>query len=264
MHIHLNYVAEGFPEEARTFFEANKAEFEEEHENELRVLRPISLPDHVTNNVLAKKYRENKYRLTLSRPAYENLVAFFESREQKRGQALLVIMGDYCNIITKSREEDINFGFAAMLARANEIDSFPGEDEGIPGHHPGSAYTGDNPNLATVLPRLKLGKLPLEAQLEVDLRGDLQDLDDEEKRTNNQMALASHIEVLDAMIKNEDGDEVPSRNELPFPPSEARDVQMEVNKIREYRCRFRFPTVTQGKVPPVSICMFTFHNTYDR
>jgi hypothetical protein len=79
------------------------------------------------------------------------------------------------------------------------------------------------------------------------------------------------------MIKNEDDDEAPNRADLPFPQSTARDVQIETSsglrerKICTIRCFvviFIFNHLVEllnksVTGPGLSVCMFTFHNTYD-
>lgn len=259
----MNYISEEFPKEGLKFYDAHKNDFEEDHSVEVTRFRGIQLPDHVTESELANKYRKSKYRVTLTKPAFELLVLFLEQRDNKRGMPLIVLLGDFCNLVTKEREEDTSFGFGAMLARANEIVPVPAEDEGIPGHTPGSAYTGNNPALASVLPKLKLGKLVMDGLLEEDVRGDLKDLDDTAEK-EGRIRNPTLIETFDQMIKNEDGDEFPTRAEIPFPGGVAnRDIEVEVSKVRQHRDRVRFAAPTPGVAPPVSICMFTFHNTYD-
>jgi transcription initiation factor TFIID subunit 5 len=136
----------------------------------------------------------------------------------------------------------------------------PLEDEGIPGHHPGSAYTGDNPAMAGTLPRLKLGKLPLEPLLESDMRADLEEEDVKYPPTGGRSTLVQHFEQ---MIKKEEDEDAPTRAEIPYPPSVARDVAMEVQKVKENRDRFKIEGRTGGVGPGISVCMFTFHNTHD-
>lgn len=249
------------PVNSRTFFDAHRGLFLPEHTDDIRALEPLHLPEHVQENQIATKYRSNKYRLTLSTPAYANLVQFLESHKKEGGTVMSAVLSSYCNIITKERSADDRFSFASMLARTGETDSFPAEDEGIPGHHPGSAYTGDNPALEGTLPKLKLGKLPLEPVLESDVRGDLVDLDTKEPPAEGKPTLLEHFEQ---MIKKEDDDEEsPSRGDIPYPQSVARDVAIEVQKVKENRDRFKIEGRTGGVGPAVSVCMFTFHNTYD-
>ncbi|PGH07215.1 hypothetical protein AJ79_06319 [Helicocarpus griseus UAMH5409] len=257
---YLTLISSLVPLEGRQFFEANKSLFLPEHSEDIRALEPISLPEHVQENSTAKLYRGNKYRLTLSNPAFSNLMQFLESKQKEGGTVMSAILSSYCTIVTKDRAADDRFSFAAMLGRASETSGIPAEDEGIPGHHPGSAYTGDNPAMAGTLPRLKLGKLPMEPVLEGDVRAELEEVDSKEPPAGGRPSLVQHFEH---MIKREEDDEAPTRAEIPYPPSIARDVAMEVQKVKENRDRFKIEGRTGGVGPAISVCMFTFHNTYD-
>ncbi|QSS56796.1 transcription initiation factor TFIID subunit 5 [Histoplasma capsulatum var. duboisii H88] len=257
---YLNLITSLVPLEGRQFFETNKSLFLPEHSEDIRALEPISLPEHVQENSVAKLYRNNKYRLTLSNPAFSNLMQFLESKQKEGGTVMSAILSSYCTIITKDRAADDRFSFAAMLGRANDSAGIPAEDEGIPGHHPGSAYTGDNPAMAGTLPRLKLGKLPMEPLLEGDVRAELEEADTKDPPTGGRPSLVQHFEQ---MIKKEEDEEAPTRAEIPYPPSVARDVAMEVQKVKENRDRFKIEGRTGGVGPAISVCMFTFHNTYD-
>ncbi|PLB41488.1 putative transcription initiation factor TFIID subunit [Aspergillus candidus] len=256
----LNMVTSFYPQEAKHFFESNKNLFLPEHSEDVRTLEPIGLPEHVQHNSTAKLYRNNKYRLVLSNPAFSNLMQFLESKQKEGGSVMSAILSSFCTIITRERAVDDRFSFAAMLGQAGAGHTFPTEDEGIPGHHPGSAYTGDNPAMAGTLPRLRLGRLPMEQTLEGDVRGELADEDAKNPPAAGQKTL---IQELDHMIKKEDDDEAPTRAEIPYPPSTARDVAMEVQKVKENRDRFQIEGRSGGVGPGVSVCMFTFHNTYD-
>ncbi|KAL1988081.1 hypothetical protein VTN96DRAFT_1112 [Rasamsonia emersonii] len=257
----LDLVSSFYPQDAKQFFETNKNLFLPEHAEDIRALEPISLPEHVQDNTVAKIYRGNKYRLILSNPAFSNLMQFLENKHKEGGSVMSAILSSYCTIITKERAADDRFSFAAMLGRARESETFPAEDEGIPGHHPGSAYTGDNPAMTGTLPRLKLGKLPPEPELEGDVRAELEEYDAKNPPPPGRNTL---VQEYDQMIKKEEDEEAPSRAEIPFPPSTARDVAIEVQRVKENRDRFRIEGRTGGVGPAVSVCMFTFHNTYDR
>ena len=72
------------------------------------------------------------------------------------------------------------------------------------------------------------------------------------------------VEEFDRKIKREESADAASRADLPLPPSRARDVVMEMQKVRENRDRFKIEGRTGGAGIPVSACMFTFHNTLGR
>lgn len=253
-------VTSGYQPEAKQFFESNKNMFLPEHTDDIRAFEPISIPEHVQDNSVANKYRSNKWRIILSNQAYTVLLLFLESKEKEGGSVMTALLSSYCAIRTVARSADDRFSFAAMMGQAAAIDTFPLEDEGIPGHHPGSAYTGDNPAMAGTLPRLRLGKLPMEQLLEEDVRAELGEEDTKAPPVAGRNSL---VQEFDQMIKREDDEEGPTRAEIPFPPSTARDVAMEVIKVRENRDRFKIEGRTGGVGPGISICMFTFHNTQD-
>ncbi|KAJ6037393.1 transcription initiation factor TFIID subunit [Penicillium herquei] len=256
----LNMVASLWQQEAKQFFESSKNMFLPEHTDDIRIFEPISLPEHAQHNDLAVLYRNNKYRIVLSTPAYQNLLQFLESKEKEGGSVMNAILSSYCTIKTLERAADDRFSFATMLGQSGSGQSVPLEDEGIPGHHPGSAYTGDNPAMAGTLPRLRLGKMPMEPTLEGDVRHELAQLDAKEPPPPGRNTLINEFEQ---MIKREDDEESPNRTDVPFPPSTVRDVAVEVQKVQEHRDRFQIPGRTGGVAPAVSVCMFTLHNTYD-
>ncbi|KAJ5296148.1 hypothetical protein N7508_010969 [Penicillium antarcticum] len=256
----FNMVTSFYPQDAKNFFEANKNMFLPEHTDDIRHFEPISLPEHLQDNSVAKLYRSNKYRVVLSNPAYTNLLQFLESKDKEGGSVMNAILSSFCSVKTMDRAADDRFSFASMLNQMAPGQSSPAEDEGIPGHHPGSAYTGDNPAMAGTLPRLRLGKLPMEQTLEEDVRAELAEVDAKEPPVAGRNTLSQEFEQ---MIKKEDEDEAPSRADIPFPPSIARDVEVEVRRVMEHRDRFEIKGRTGGVGPGVSVCMFTFHNTLD-
>ena len=262
-HSFLNLISTFYMQEGRKFFDTYKNLFIQDHGEDLRALERISLPEHFRDNNIAKLYRENKYRLTVSEPAFFHLMQYLEGMPENRGRLLIPILEGQCNIKLADRASDDRYSFAAILARGKEIQDMPAEDEGIPGHHPGSAYIGDKPGLDGVLTKVKLGKLPMEPELEGDVRAELEDLDEKQPPEAGEDSLVRTHELVN--IKQEDEDEGPSRADIPYPPSIARDVAMEVAKIKEHRERFRpeRSVRTGGIGPALSVCMFTFHNTFD-
>ena len=250
---------DNYSNEGRKFFDMYKAEFEAEHGDDLRTLGSISLPEHVEANETAKIYQGSKYRVTLSSVAFHNLIRFLESREKEGGRILVGIVQTNLNVVTVERGADDQFPLAQMLNRAKVVEDFPAEDEGIPGHNPGSANlsrtAGDN-----VLTKLRLGAMPLDDEVVGDVCGDLRDEDEKNPPTEGQSSLLDHF---NQRIKREESEDAPARAELQLPPGVARDVAMEVQKVKEDRDRFKIEGRTGGIGPQVSVCMFTYHNTHD-
>ncbi|KAJ5934050.1 hypothetical protein N7466_003597 [Penicillium verhagenii] len=258
----LNMITSFYPQDAKQFFEANKNIFLPEHTDDVRVFEPISLPEHVQSNSVAKLYRTNKYRVVLSNPAYTNLLQFLENKEKEGGSVMNAILSSFCTVKTMDRAADDRFSFATMLGQIGAGQSFPAEDEGIPGHHPGSAYTGDNPAMAGTLPRLRLGKMPMEPVMEEDVRAELADEDAREPPIAGRNTL---VQEFEQMIKKEEDDEAPTRADIPFPPSTARDVRIETMKVKENRDRYKIEGRTGGVGPDDNVLVAAgFEHSYIR
>ena len=255
----LKLVANDSLRDSRAYFATFKESFEAEHPDDLRALEPISLLEHLENNETAKIYRNNKYRLRMSDMAFNTLILFLESKEKEGGRLLIALLNEHIHVATFERSADNEQGIAKLLNRAKANEDFPAEDEGIPGHNPGSANTEQAAG-SNVLTRLKLGPLPVEPDLMADARGDLEDEDSKNPPAEGQQSLVQHFEQ---QIKREESEDAPTRTEIPLPASTARDVAMEVQKVKENRDRFKIEGRTGGVGPGVSVVMFTFHNTYD-
>lgn len=259
----LNLVSECFPEEAQRFFNAHKTHFTFEHGDDLRQLQTISLPEHIQDSAIAKTYRSGsvKYRLSMSTPSFNNLIIFLESKHKQGGGTILSLINSYINVNTVDRAADDRFSLAAMLARANADDQeFPAEDEGIPGHQPGSANTTST---FTILPKVKLGQAEMDPEKRTDVRDELAE---EDRKNPPKLGENSLVEEFDQMIKVEPDEtiESPALNEIPLPKPTARDVALEVQRVKENRDRFKIEGRTGGVGPGVTVIMYTLHNTYDR
>ncbi|KAL8873126.1 MAG: hypothetical protein Q9174_001356 [Haloplaca sp. 1 TL-2023] len=257
----LDSVSEYFSQHAKSFFNSFRDIFENEHEGELRALHALSLPEHIATSEIANIYNGSRYRVRLSQTAFYNLIQFLESKEKEGGAVIVHIIQTRLNIVTVERIADDQSTLAKLLSRARQVEDFPAEDEGIPGHNPGSANTDRNAGSA-VLTKLKLGQTILDAEGRQDVMGDLED---EDKANPPAPGEPSLVEAFEQRIKREESEEVPGRTEMPpRPPSLARDVAMEIQKVKDNRDRFQISGRTGGVGPAVSVTMFTFHNTNDR
>ncbi|OQO01670.1 hypothetical protein B0A48_12707 [Cryoendolithus antarcticus] len=255
----LELVNEHFGQDSQHFFANYRGLFEAEHEDDVRALAPVSLPEHVKEDSVAQLYLKNKYRLTISQLAFVAILQFLESKEAQGGATIITLFNTYLDIRTVDRAAAGNErSLARLLSKQNGDADVPAEDEGIPGHHPGSANL--DRNAPSVLSKLSLGPMPMEPDLMEDVKAELQDHDITHPPTNGQSSL---IDEFEQRIKREPIDDVPSRETLPLPPSTARDVAMEVQRIKENRDRFRITGRTGGVGPGISVTMFTFHNTFD-
>lgn len=255
----LQCANEFFSHDASEFFQRFRGQFESEHEDDIRALAGISVPEHVEQSDIAQLYRNNKYRLSLSQMAYATLMMYLEAKETEGGGIMVLIINAHLDIRVIDRAAfGAELSLAKLLAQRDGSMDVPAEDEGIPGHNAGSANLATN--APAVLSKLSLGLAPPEEEKYEDVKAELQHEDNINPPMPGQNALSDEYEH---MIKREPLDEAP-RETLPFPPSTARDVAMEVSRVKEQRDRLRIiDTRTGGAGPGISVTMFTFHNTFD-
>jgi transcription initiation factor TFIID subunit 5 len=195
--------------------------------------------------------------LTSASMAFQTLAQFLEANEAKGGKIVLRVVTGHMFIRPVDRAANNGErSLAKLLAQRGEGQDVPGEDEGIPGHNPGSA--NEKQDAPATLVKLQLAPRPMEADLMEDVKAELQDHDASHPPAPGQNSL---MDELEQRIKPEPLDDPPQ--ELPFPPSTARDVAMEVQRVKENRDRFKIEQKTGGVGPGVSVTMFTFHNTFD-
>jgi transcription initiation factor TFIID subunit 5 len=260
VHSILNLVGDFYPVFAQSFFNKFHERFEREHEDELRQLSTLRLPEHLESSHIAQIFRSHKYRLTFTKMAYSVLIQFLEGKDDDGGDVITKLINAHINVIEVDRAAAGNErSLAAMLARRGEEWDHPAEDEGIPGHNPGSANT--DPNAPNVLPKLALGLRSMDDDLMDDVRAGLEEEDAKAPPGSGEQAL---VDVFEQKIKREPTEDAPGRDQVPLPPPLARDVAMEIQKVREHRDRFKIDPRSGGVVPGISVCMYTFHNTYDR
>jgi transcription initiation factor TFIID subunit 5 len=250
-----------YSEPAKAFMARYRERFEEEHRDEINSLTAVGLPEHLMESEIAKIYLENRYRLTMSSSAYYQLVQFLEQRDSEGGSVINKIVNTHLFINAIDRASDDRSSLANMLTRSKLDENFPAEDEGIPGHNPGSAFREQAPS-STTLTRIKLGPLPMEPNLLEDVMAELEEEDSRNPPGEGKKTL---VQEFQQMIKKEENEENnPNRDELVYPESKMRDVLMEVHKVKENRDRYKIDTNTGGVAAGVSVCMWTFHNSYDR
>jgi transcription initiation factor TFIID subunit 5 len=232
--------------------------FEAAHQDTLALLATVTLPQHINENRTTRLYRENKYRIPLNQSLSGNLFHFLEREADEGGTTITYILQTYCSVETSARGPIEPYSFEAIYRRAQNLDLDEIDaQEGIPG-----VFTGiSNRDVLDTSAKLKLGPMPMEPELRDDVRAELEEEDQRYPPTDNRSTL---VEEFDKRIKREESADAPARTELPLPPSRARDVVMEMQKVRENRDRFRIEGRTGGVGLAVSACMFTFHNTLGR
>ena len=257
VHCFIETVADCYPAEGRRFFNECRKPFDEEHSDDLRALQNIQEPEHVQHNDIAQLYRANKYRVTVSNMGFATLVEFLETKESEGGKSINFIISNHLHLRHVDRAElGGTRGLQRLMEERHGDESVPAEDEGIPGHAPGSATIGPD---RSVLGKLQLAHMPMEPDLMDDVKAELSH---EDSMNPPRPGRSSLIDQFEQRIKVEPNDDQPPST-IPFPPSTARDVAMEVQKVKENRDRFRMEGKTGGVGPGVSVTMFTFHNTFD-
>ncbi|KAI9803742.1 MAG: Transcription initiation factor TFIID subunit 5 [Piccolia ochrophora] len=257
VYFYLSLVEELYQRDLTVFFQEFEDMFQNEFETDLRKLGKLYLPEHLKSSETAQVYLKNKYRITLSTSAHFQFMSFLEAHEKEGGSVVTKILQEKCSVII-GRGAAEPHSLAAILNKARPEDDMPGEEEGIPGHLPG-LVKGSSITQAG-LPKLKLGALPMEPELLADVR---MELEEEDAANAPKPGEKSLLEDLNDRIKREESEEGPARADVPLPPSLARDVTLEVNALKEHRNRYKIEGRTGGAGPGVSVCMFTFHNTYD-
>ncbi|RYP25265.1 hypothetical protein DL765_000146 [Monosporascus sp. GIB2] len=259
VHSYLELVRQGCYAHAEEFMKRLRGSFENTHRDELQRLALVTASQHVQENPVAKLYRENRYRIPLSVSVAGRMFNFLQRDEEQGGDVIVEILNDRCTIeqVERGPIEPLSFEAIYRRSRHMELDDVDAQ-EGIPGVEQRAGLANrdilDNNSAA-----LKLGPLPIEPELRADVVAELEEEDRLHPPPDGKPTL---VEEFNAMhpIKKETGDS-PERTDVPYPPSRARDVVMEIQKVRENRDRFKIEGRTGGVGPAVSVCMFTFHNT---
>ncbi|KAK4189093.1 Vps5 C terminal like-domain-containing protein [Podospora australis] len=252
---YLELVSTGYNDEAKNLLHTLRSHFEAVHREALQELSTVTLPQHVKENNMTRLYRESKYRIPLNQSLAGNMFQFLERESDAGGATVIFLLQTYCHVETSARGPIEPYSFEAIYRRNQnrELDEIDVR-EGIPG-----VFTGvTNRDLLDMKAKLKLGPLPMEPELRDDVRAELEEEDQLHPPTDGRPSL---VDEFDKRIKREESADAPDRNELPLPPSRARDVVMEIQKVKENRDRFTIEGRSGSGSLAVSACMFTFHNT---
>ncbi|KAI1171265.1 WD domain-containing protein [Nemania sp. FL0916] len=254
---YLRLVGQSSSLHAREFLQRCRGRFESQHTDELKALELITLSAHIRENPMAKIYLENRYVIPINKSLTGMLFHYLERELEQCGAVVLDIIQQHCRVDSVDRGPIEPFSFEAIYRRARNMDLDDVDiQEGIPGltHRSGVANRDILENQAT----LKLGPLPMEGELRDDVAAELEE---EDRIHPPKDGVPTLLDEFNAMhpIKKEAVDS-PQRTDIPYPPSRARDVVIEMQKVRENRDRFRIEGRTGGAGPGLSVCMFTFHN----
>ncbi|CAG8972237.1 hypothetical protein HYALB_00001635 [Hymenoscyphus albidus] len=254
---YLDMVVHGYTTDAETFLRQFRQRFEDLHHDDLQTFQTIKLAAHVKENSVAKLYRETKYRLRLTSEVYYLLITFLETNNKLGGAVILYLLSSYCQVLETARGPLDQYSFEAIANRSTGPNAEDTDlQEGIEG-----TFTGvTNKDIMDNAAALKLGMVAMESDLAGDVRAELED---EDRLNPAPEGMPSYVDVFDQRIKREDSPDGPARNDIPYPPSRARDVALEVQKIKEFRDRFKIDSRSGGIGAGISICTWTFHNALD-
>ncbi|KAK9471015.1 WD40-repeat-containing domain protein [Dipodascopsis tothii] len=259
VHVYLHLVGKSSPL-AQPFFDRHADDHRVLHAHDVRLLSGLTLPDHIAENPTAKLYRTHKYRVNLSRTTFDLLLHFLDDSESAAGAGAGAGAGtNGGGIVIRLVNQYIAINVSGTRPeRYDSRSEVVGPDEGIPGYAPAqSGAAAGGVNSAAV----RLGRLPLDDQVsrEVELR--LQEEEDRERVQGGDRKFAglSNTSLMDEFhaIKAEAGEM--NLRDIPLPPFRSVDVEAEILAVKDRRHRMRIsPSAT---LP--SVCMYTFHNTYD-
>lgn len=242
VHSFLDLVHKEQPTAAKEFFDKLKDNHTVLHGYDLRELSGVALPAHLDESALAVLYRQNKFRVALSRTTFDLLLNFMFENEAEGGAIVMRLLNQYVEI-------------EVMSGRPGQA---PTSNEGIQGHNVNQT---DEFNAQ----KLKLGNMPLDKDMQVDVEMELAD-EDSKNAQNAGTVQASQsdeptlVDEFKKVKKEVVESDQPARDVIPFPPYKGVDILTEVENVKDARKR-----ISLGPVPAASpsICMYTFHNTHD-
>ncbi|EJD55553.1 WD40 repeat-like protein [Auricularia subglabra TFB-10046 SS5] len=288
-HFYLDLVEQGLKEAAADFFRTFSPSLATHHLLTLRHLQSLSLPAHVTQDELARRFRNEKYVLRMSRSGFRLLVGWltegtggeatgagdgFAGDSSRRGRsAVMQVVNNHITVevlpsaggtaVAASTWEDNTGLVSALIPNGAGGSSAPGVSAP-------QAFNSIRKDLRLGLPAMDDG---LRDEVERTLR---------EESVMNGEAMANGARHYDMntlprpFAPPPNGYPVPTPQEqLPMPPQfKTVDVRREVEKIRDARKRIRldlpgFASVSVDADPAVraralpSVCAYTFQDASD-
>ncbi|CUM45187.1 uncharacterized protein AC631_03475 [Debaryomyces fabryi] len=236
IHCFLELIAKNFSSQAKRFLDKFKGDHVMLHGLEINKLAGISLPEHLKENELAQAYRNNKYRIIVSKTSINLLLYFLHENEAVGGAILIRIINQYLNpIISTTKPDKVDQegeanpdeGIPDYITKTNEIDKF-----------------NEQP--------VKLGKLPMDPEVQKEIEAELK-VKDEKADPVNDKTLVEEFQDITSVE-----DDSPARESLPLPLKDASDIKRQILAVEDSRSKIKLGAI-QASAP--SVCMYTFHNT---
>ncbi|ODV80000.1 TFIID and SAGA subunit [Suhomyces tanzawaensis NRRL Y-17324] len=236
IHCFLELVSKNYIQQSKKFYDRFKNDHLILHGVEVKSLAGISLPEHLKENELALAYRRNKYRIIVSKTSINLLLYFLHENEAVGGAILIRIINQYLNpVISTTKPDKIDQegeanpdeGIPEYVTKTNEIDKF-----------------NEQP--------VKLGKLPLEPEIQKEIEAELKIKDEKSSPVNGKTL----VEEFQDITKPEA--DSPARESLPLPIKDYSDIKRSILAVEDSRSKIKLGAI-QASAP--SVCMYTFHNT---
>lgn len=280
---YLSLIQRNETDEAHNFLLKFKSDHSLSHNQEIKILLTITLPDHLKENKYSKLFLENKFKLNISNTSL-NLILGFLNENQAIGGGIL------------TRFLNNNFEIHTQLEVTTSSNDNLENLEGIPEIYqliklgPENDNENFKSNKSTFLQEnekpLKLGPYPNDEEFTKELEAKLKHKDElanksldsnsnsiNLKNQSKNTLMEEYNENFKLDPKNEDS---PAKDTLPLPQKSAYDLKRAIQEIQDSRSRIRLSSasyshlnnnsnnkkatyISQPSLP--SVCMYTFHNT---
>lgn len=232
----LELVSKNYPAQAKEFFDKYKSDHTVMHGTEIGQLAGISLPDHLAENEVAQAFRTHRYRIMVLKTSLNLLLYFLHENEAVGGAILIRIINQYLDPeiattnpdkVAGEGEANPDEGISEFTTQGNEVDQFNQQP-------------------------VKLGKLPLDPEVQKEVEAEIKVKDETVDLVNGKLLTDEFAEMT-----KPDAD-APARELLPLPLRDANDIKRIILLVEDLRQKIKLGAV-QAAAPLV--CMYTFHNT---
>lgn len=236
IHCFLELISKNFTTQAKVFFDKFKEDHTMLHGLEIKNLGGISLPEHLKENELAQAYRNNKYRIMVSKTSMNLLLYFLHENEAVGGAIIIRIINQYLNPVISSTKPD-----------KVDLEGEANPEDGIPGY---ITKTNEIEKFNEQL--VNLGKMPLDPEVQKEIEAELKVKDERTEPVNGKTL----VEEFQEMTAQEE--DSPARGSLPLPLTDASDIKRQILAVEDSRSKIQLGSV---QAAASSVCMYTFHNT---
>lgn len=234
IHCYLELIYKNYSNYAKEFFDKFKQDHELLHGDEIKQLSGLSLPEHLSENELAVKFRNHKYRIIISKTSINLLLYFLHENEAVGGAILIRIINQYLNPIIKITQPD-----------KLELEGEANPEEGLTNDEVKDVEKFNEQAVS-------LGKYPLDSDTQQEVEAELK-VKDEKIEPVNGKSLLEEFQTL-----NEPEDDSPLKDSLPLPLKDSNDIKRIILEVEDSRSKIKLNDI-QAVCP--SVCMYTFHNS---